>query len=464
MTMKKILLLTTYFPPSINPGVYRNIKFIKYLAKHNYSFIVLTLLQKRSKPDPGMRDESLLNELPSVTKIKRVIPFPRETIENIFLKLKLTRCLRMIYLPDEDVFNLGKLIKAGNQICEKEKIDLIYVSMPGFATLGMAGIILKRKFNIPLVLDFRDPWIDHIFSEYETILHYWVNRYLERKVIQESDGIIVVTKTHKAHLEQKYKDIDKKIIVINNGYDEEDFKDFSERSEEKIFNIIYTGAFYGYKPEKEKIYKKLLQIFYNLGKYYPYKVRKEEINTHTPYYFFRALQLLFRHNPSLRDKIRITIAGGKYIIFEKLAEEMGIEENVSFQGQLAHKQVIQLLGKADLLLYVLLSKTENNRSGYCVPGKTYEYIRSGKPILALVPEGDAKEILEKAGTAYFADPTSPEEIADLLERLYQLHCQGGIPVQPNWEFIQQFERSRQAKKLAEFLDQILEQAKNPSNQ
>jgi len=114
------------------------------------------------------------------------------------------------------------------------------------------------------------------------------------------------------------------------------------------------------------------------------------------------------------------------------------------------------LNKADLLFLPLLSKTEGNRSSYWVPAKTYEYIRTGKPILALVPEGDAKEILEKAGTAYFADPTSPEEIADLLERLYQLHQRASIPVNPNWGYIKQFERRAQAQKLAQFLNSIIE--------
>ena len=461
---KKILLITTDFPPIISSGVFRNIKFIKYLSRYDYSFVVLTPSRKKSRPSPEFRDENLLEEIPHNTIIKRVKNSLKEKIEETFEELKLSRFLRLFYLTDGDLFNLRQLIKRGEEIIKEERIDLVYVSMPGFATNSMIGRALKKRFRVPMILDFRDPWIDNAFIEYETIIHYWMNKYLEKKAIMEADGIIVVTKGHKEILKRRYGEFRKKIIVINNGYDEADFKNFDRKEKGSIFNITYTGVFYGYKPEREKKYKKLLREIYNIGKYYPYRVRKDEINTHTPYYFFKALKVLFERSPQLRSRIRLNIAGGEYIIFKKLAEELGIEGNVHFYGQVKHSEVIKLLSKADLLLYVLLSKTENNRSGYWVPGKTYEYLRSGKPILALVPEGDAKDILEEAGTAFFADPTSPEEIADLLERLYQHHIQGGIPVQPNWEFIQQFERSRQAKKLAEFLDQILEQAKNPSSQ
>ena len=462
--MKKILLITSFFPPSANPGIYRNVKLIKYLHNHNYNFVVLTFLLEIDPLLSKLEKENLLQELPQNIKVKRIKPFPRERIENILGKIMLSRLIKLFYLPDGEIFDGLKLLREGIKICQKEKIELLYISGPPFATKFIVAMILKKLFKFLLIIDFRDPWVEPFFAEYETIFHYWVNKYLEKKALEVADGIIVVSPRHKEKIELSNPFVHKKVVLINNGYDEEDFKENIKENRTDKFYIVYTGEFYSYRPIDEKRYKRVLRKIYNLGKYYPYQVGKEEINTHTPYYFFQAIKLLFEKYPHLREKIKVIIAGRRYEVFKKLAEKWGIEKNISFLGQVSHKKVIQLLLDADLLLYVLLAKSKGNRSAYCIPGKTYEYIRSGKPILALVPEGDAKEILEKAGTAYFADPTSPEEIADLLERLYQLHCQGGIPVQPNWEFIQQFERSRQAKKLAEFLDQIFEQAKNPSNQ
>jgi glycosyltransferase involved in cell wall biosynthesis len=91
-----------------------------------------------------------------------------------------------------------------------------------------------------------------------------------------------------------------------------------------------------------------------------------------------------------------------------------------------------------------------------VPAKLYEYLATGKPILAPVAEGDTKDVLRRSGLGIAADPVNPEDIACVLLDLYTRHCNGGIRLNPNWKFIQRFERRETAAQLAEVLKNVTE--------
>jgi len=110
---------------------------------------------------------------------------------------------------------------------------------------------------------------------------------------------------------------------------------------------------------------------------------------------------------------------------------------------------------ADVLVLMLYG-IKNNDYHWCVPSKVYDYLSTGKPILNLTPAGEVKDMVNRAGVAYNARPGDAEEIAGVIEGLYQQHRAGGIAVRPDWEYIRQFEIARQQEK---FIQVVLETAK-----
>ena len=105
---------------------------------------------------------------------------------------------------------------------------------------------------------------------------------------------------------------------------------------------------------------------------------------------------------------------------------------------------------SSLLLLMLTHKDTN-----VITAKLYEYLASGKPILALVPDGEAKTILEKSGVGLFADPYNPVSIRDTVIDVFKERERGELVVKPNWQFINQFERKNLAKKLSSLFDGLL---------
>jgi len=125
---------------------------------------------------------------------------------------------------------------------------------------------------------------------------------------------------------------------------------------------------------------------------------------------------------------------------------------VEFKEYVSHSQSIEYLTLANVC-FLPIHKPLNDKPPLSIPGKTYEYMAMGKPILALVPPGEARDLVRNSGLGFICDPTNIEEIAqNLLNLLHQHRTPGGIKVKANREFIYQFERKTLTKKLKKVLD------------
>ena len=239
--MKKVLLITYYFPPSGGAGVQRWLKTINYLPKAGVETIVLTV-------DPAVAsypqiDESLCNDVPSGIKIyrthtreilslyKKVSPkkevpyggFANEPNPNLIQKI--SRFIRgNIFLPDpRRGWNKYALAKA-KEIIETEAIETIVTTSPPHST-QLIGLELKRLYpHLKWVADLRDPWTDIYYNEdlYPTRWAKKRNLRYERSVLLGADQIITVSEQCKRLFAEK-TDVAEKIAVVPNGYDEKDF-------------------------------------------------------------------------------------------------------------------------------------------------------------------------------------------------------------------------------------------------
>ena len=374
--MKKVLLITYYFPPSGGAGVQRWLKTIKYLIEFGVEAIVLTV-------DPAVAsypqvDESLCADVPSSLKVyttktkeilslykrvspKREVPYGGFANEpNPTLLQKISRFIRgNFFLPDpRRGWNKYALAKA-RQIIESEGITTVITTSPPHST-QLIGLELKKQYpNINWVADLRDPWTDIYYNSdlYPTSWAQRRNLAYERSVLEGADKIITVSEDCKRLFAEK-ADVAGKITVVPNGYDNDDFK-------EKL----------GVRSEELGVINKFGIISY--------------VGVMAPQYDLLPLKALV----SSRKDILLRFVG---VVSEEIQQEIkswGVQ--AEFIPYVSHKQAIAYMRASDALL-LFIPNVPNNEG--ILTGKLFEYLASGGKILLFGPEnGDAMHLISECG-------------------------------------------------------------------
>lgn len=385
--MKKVLIITYYWPPSGGAGVQRWLKFAKYLPEFGWQPVVLTVDPEfASYPQ---RDESLLAEVSSdclvhktksfelynlykIISRKKEVPyggFANESKESLLQKV--SKFFRGNFLlPDpRKGWNKYALRKAKELIREFD-IDTVVTTSPPHST-QLIGLALKRRFKtIRWVADLRDPWTDiYYYNQFKhTAIARKIDQNYERHVVENADLLISVSEDVKRIFADKSaQPVSDKTMVIPNGFDSEDFR-VGELPTEKKKVITYTGTI----SEAYDV-DSLLAALLQLGGEWSQK-------------------LLIR----FVGKIPSTIASR--------FGETGFE--VELVGYVDHQKSIEYLFRSDLLLLVI-PKVTNNKG--ILTGKFFEYLASQKPVLAIGPiDGDLAQIIAETGCGSIFDYSDSE--------------------------------------------------------
>ena len=374
--MKKVLLITYYFPPSGGAGVQRWLKTINYLPKAGVETIVLTV-------DPAVAsypqiDESLCNDVPSGIKIyrthtreilslyKRVSPkkevpyggFANEPNPNLIQKI--SRFIRgNFFLPDpRRGWNKYALAKA-KEIIETEGIETIITTSPPHST-QLIGLELKRQYpHLKWVADLRDPWTDIYYNEdlYPTRWAKKRNLRYERSVLLTADQIITVSEQCKRLFAQK-ADVAEKVAVVPNGYDTKDFFQLGVRSEELGVTSVASN----------------LKILSYIGVW-------------APQYDIEPLKSLVQG----RNDILLRFVGVVSEGIKREIESWGVQ--TEFISYVNHGKAIEYMQASDALM-LFIPNVPNNEG--ILTGKLFEYLAAGRKILLFGPEsGDAMRLINE---------------------------------------------------------------------
>lgn len=453
----KVLLVAFEFPPLGGGGVQRSMKFAKYLPENGITPIVVTTdLASFATVMENPLDENLQEELAEDLIIERVPCMPLRKAKNrlsewrrIFLSLVEPQA--KLWRPFLDK-HLPKLVDAYNP-------QAIYVSLPPFS-MGPLWCHYADKFNLPLVLDFRDAWSQWRIAPYGSWLHYWLTVRLENQCLQKARRVVCSSEQIRKDLLNLHRNVPPdKIVTITNGYDT-DVSDWSlpisEKAKGERFIIGYVGNFY-YSPAARA---SMMQPWWRKKPHrmLQYSPRLEDWLYRSPYFFFRTVELVLRRNPEVRDKLRIRFAGKKPDWLDQQVSYFGLQEVVEFTGYLTHKSVLKFQEQCDCLL-VTSSKVIGGND-YSIAGKTFEYFSMRKPILGFVTEGAQKKILEQSGVSVLCDPDDPEQASEQLQNLIE----NRIGFSPNVEFLRGLHRQVLSRKLAEVLWALCknsEQGENP---
>lgn len=425
--MKKVLIITYYWPPAGGPGVQRVLKFAKYLPEFGWQPVILTV-QKGEYP---AYDESLLEDIPAGCRVYRTrslepgqaykkftgmnaadhIPVSVLTTGKTSWKDRLAHWIRLnLFVPDAKIGWMPFAVKEGKKIIRREKPDIIFSSSPP-PTVHLIARKLAKWSKLKWVADFRDPWTRIHYYQKRFLPILGLDRMLEKKVITGCTGAISASPSFIKLLTSESAE---KFAVITNGYDQE--INIPETGGNDKFRLVYMG---GLPPSR--YYEK----------------------------FYLDLRILLDQNRISAQKMELLFIG---IVEESIKTEIKrIFHNydiVHFPGYIPHKKALtEYVAKADCLLLFL----ENNidYSGH-IPGKIFEYMAFGRFILGIGDQqGDAAEILRTTDSGIIYRPET-----DFTEILFELYdrWQNNRVHQPDRAEISKYSR----KKLTEQLAQILE--------
>lgn len=406
-------------------GVQRTLKFAKYLLKYDWQPVVLTINPKKY----FAIDEYLLEEaLESGIIIERtgkselnlskiVTRVPKER----FRKLR-SRIAQFFFIPDTKRFWRKKALKKIDKIWDKYGgFKLVFATAPPYTDF-LIGQEVKRKYKIPLVIDYRDAWVDSpVLNFYPTPLHKKANENLERKVIKDANIVITTNRRVKEMILSRYENINyNDVKIFSHGYDNEDFEIAKTKKLPLTnkFRITYSGSFY----------------------------------TRNPKFYFNAIRKFLDKYPETKGKVEFLFLG----IFTKellnLVKNLNIQDVVNLPGYVNHFECVKYLLASDVL-FLLVSRGEKEDAA--MPGKVGEYIGSRKNIIACIPDGVTKKLLEKYNAIKFVPDENPEMISDAMYEYFRLWEANKMPVASE-EMVRIYDRKAITGELAKEFNYLLD--------
>ena len=422
--MKKVLIISYYFPPMGMGGVQRALKFAKYLPSFGWQPIVLTV----KDVDYFAKDYTLLEELSIDAKIIRTGSFDPLRLSYLLKKgksfeskaytPKKAQAQSWIFFPDNKIGWLPFALASGLNLCKKEKIDLIFSTSPP-PSAHLVGYLLKKLTGKAWLADFRDEWTGYHYQLLPTSLHRSMKEIMMGRIARNCNGIITVNQKI-ADLIRKKLSEPKLLEVIPNGFDQSDFKMGNFKKTEK-FTIVHLGTF-------------------SLD--------------NAPQPFFEALSNLLNQGKIDPDKLKLVIVGVPLgIDLDKLITKYKLQKCIDNLGYLPHLQAVQKLIESDLLLLTISDAPE---SKFITTGKLFEYLAAKKPILAIASRnGAAAEVINSTGAGEIIEPKEIEKIENKIIHFYQKYQKGEQEFNPDLEKISQFERKYLTSRLVSIFETIL---------
>jgi glycosyltransferase involved in cell wall biosynthesis len=433
--VKRVLFLAYYFPPAGGAGVQRSVKFARYLPELGYEPVVVT----GSGETGGRwtpRDESLADELPGEVEVRRV-PGPEPAGSGGWRG----RGERWLWLtpPFTRWWTPGAV---RSSLAPRPAVELVYASMSPFQTAEAAERV-ARALGVPWVADLRDPWALDEMWVYPTRLHRHRDLARMERGLSSAAAIVMNTPEAARRILDRFPGLERTpVTVIPNGFDAADFEGDVPARADGAFRIVHTGYLHtelGATHRRANALRRLLggtQL-------------EVDILTRSHVYLLGGLEQLARDDAALASSVELHLAG----VLSAGDIASTASSAVHLHGYLSHADTIALMRSSDLLFLPMHNLPDGARAGI-VPGKTYEYLAAGRPILGAVPDGDARDLLTAAGNALLCRPDDSAGMARLIAAELGRRRAGAPPAPPDPQVVARYERRRLTAELAQVFDQV----------
>lgn len=417
--LKRLALVSYFFPPIGGAGTQRAGKLAKYLSLRNWEVEVFAG-EVDSVQLPS--DYSLLEDLPESLAINRSRLTGAEWVEWVVRSIQSARV----------------------------RPDCVLLTMSPFSAAA-AGIALSRAF--PVVLDLRDPWALDGVPEYSSYFGWRLELARMRAGIRRAARVVFNTPEALKVAKGAFPQDASKFHYIPNGFDPSDFERFlpglhpkSSKGGVDMFNIVHAGTFLSSQYLNSKGIKGRLR---GLIRYSPEPILRFG-RTIVP--VLRALEKLQAENPSIAERVRFRHIGKPDRATLDLIERSAAKHLVEVEGYAPHQKIVQEMVNADLL-YLHLHGMGGGERARIVPGKTYEYLASGTPILASVPAGDARDLLSSFENCKIVEPGDGAELASAILTAFQSPAER-VSVARRFEDLSPFRRDEIAAQFDHLLSSV----------
>ena len=425
--LKKVLIITYYWPPAGGPGVQRWLKFAKYLPDFDIQPIVY-VPENPTYPIVDVNLEAEVSEKVIVLKNKIFEPYQLASVfsknktqkisagiipnkrKQTFLDKALLWIRGNIFIPDARVFWVNPSVKYLEKYIVENEIDTVITSGPPHS-LHLIGLVLKQKLKLTWIADFRDPWttIGYHKSLRLSTTAERKHKALEYRVLNTADKVIVTSKTTKTEFQAI---TNKPITVITNGYDNEavtktalDFK----------FSLAHIGSF---------------------------------LSERNPIILWESLVELIKEVPDFKNHLELKLIGAVSQEVLDTISQFGLDFWTNNLGYISHSDAVAHQRNSQVLLLIEINSEETKS---IIPGKLFEYMVSNRPIIGIGPkDSDFAEIITGTNTGVFFEYTEKEKLKTTIRSYYNQFLEGKL--QSNAVGLQKYSRKNLTKELVQLIN------------
>jgi len=434
--MKRVLIITYYWPPSGGSGVQRWLKMSKYLPENGWQPVIYTT----ENAEYPIIDPSLEKDVaPEVEVIRRPI-FEPYAFYKKFLGLKKDETVKMgfiqekekkkgwkenlslwirgnLFIPDARRWWVKPSVKYLKNYLKDHPVDAIISTGPPHS-MHLIAMKLKEALGIPWVADFRDPWteIDYYNDLHLTRRSDRKHHRLEHEVLTKADKVVTVAPDGARRLGRLGN---RNVGVIYNGFDRDDDAQTTVKQNDK-FSITYLGV--------------LSKI-------------------QNPENLWQVLGELVKEDADFSKDLQINMIGQIDSSVANAIEEQGLGQHVTYSPYIPHEQVSAVHRSSTLLLLLLMPDSEPRAKGL-LTGKLFEYLASGRPILCIGPEdGDAARILKETQSGVTVRFEDKEKMKEVIKALYQKYKEHNLTDNKN-DNVEKYTRKAMAGNFSKILNNL----------
>ena len=410
--MKRVLIITYYWPPTGGSGVQRWVKFAKYLPSEGWQPVIYT----PENPEQLAVDHSLEAEIPEDTEIiKTHITEPyelykrflkrsghsKEAVEvnpvnaqNKSLAQKVAMWIRgNLFRPDPRCLWIRPSVRFLKKYLEEHPVDLIVSTGPP-QSMHLIGRRLAEETGLPWIADFRDPWTKIFYFKHLAMTkatERWHHR-MEKKVLDDATAVVAVSPL----VQQEFQAMTQTPVeLITNGYDECDFPDERNTAAaggpDKDFTVTHTGLFAA---------------------------------DGNPTVLWEVLAEKCADDADFRSKLKIRLIGKTDEQIIKAIDNAGLKENLTDLGYQPHNIAVEEQRQASLLILPLRKEPEYRA---VLPGKLFEYLASCRPIFGIgQTDGAMSMILNQTKIGVVLDWNDKEGIRNHIDNCWTRHLEGRL--------------------------------------
>ena len=437
--MKRVLIISYYWPPTGGSGVQRWVKFAKYLPSEGWQPVIYT----PENPEQLAIDASLEAEVPAEAEIIRtriIEPYTlykkllrksghsKEAVEvnpvnaqNKSLLQKAAMWVRgNLFRPDPRCLWIGPSVRFLKKYLQDHPVDLIVSTGPP-QSMHMIGLKLSRETGLPWIADFRDPWTRIFYFKHLSMTpatERW-HQKMEKMVLDNATAVVAVSPL----VQKEFQEMtDTPVELITNGFDECDFS--MEKCPEpfggpdKDFIITHTGLFAA---------------------------------DGNPTILWDVLSERCASDPSFRKHLKIRLIGKNDEQIIKALHKRGLGDQLEDMGYQPHSVAVNEQRRASLLILPLRKEPEYKA---VLPGKLFEYLASWRPVLGIgQPDGAMAMIFDKTGTGKVLDWEDKEAVSEFIGQCWEEHLEGRLTV--NDADFSQFTRRNLTRAMAALFEKTI---------